>query len=99
MHRRQRRPRPWTEPRSPPSGALTSDGRRLVRQVGADAGDEAPMSAPPKKSKKGMMIGAAAGLVLVLGVVGVSKAVGSGDSASNKPVASAGRGKVDPGSV
>ncbi|MFO0551898.1 MAG: PilZ domain-containing protein [Polyangiaceae bacterium] len=82
----------------PPSGALTSDGRRLVRQ-GSDAGDDDAPVMPPKRSKKGVVIGAAAGLVLVLGIVGVSKAIGGGDSASNKPVASAEKGKVDPNSV
>lgn len=67
-------PRRVTAP--PPSGALTSEGRRVVRQDhGKDDGDEAPPT-PPKRSKKGIVLGAAAGLALVLGVVGVSKAIG-----------------------
>lgn len=67
-------PRRVTAP--PPSGALTSEGRRVVRHDhGKEDSDELPPE-PPKRSKKGIVLGAAAGLALVLGVVGVSKAIG-----------------------
>lgn len=61
----------------PPSGALTSEGRRLIRQDSSSKADaeEAPVSSP-KRSKKGIVYGAAAGLALVLGIVGVSHALG-----------------------
>ncbi len=76
-------PRRVTAP--PPSGALTSDGKRLVRQDSND--DEAPPSeAPVKKSKRGLAMGAAAGLIVVVGAFGVSRAM---SSSSEEPEASA----------
>lgn len=59
-----------------PGGALTSEGRRVVRQDASekDEQEEAPPSTP-KRSKKGVVMGAAAGLALVLGVVGISQAL------------------------
>ncbi|NUO49865.1 MAG: PilZ domain-containing protein, partial [Polyangiaceae bacterium] len=66
-------PRRVTAP--PPSGALTSEGKRLVRQ---DAGEEeAPVSEAPKKSRRGLAMGAAAGLAVVIGIYGVSRAMTS----------------------
>lgn len=86
-------PRRVTAP--PPSGALTSEGRRVVRQDKEGAEDEAPPSLPQKKSKRGIYLGAAAGLALVIGVVGVSRALtDKADApAATTSVASAG-GKV-----
>ncbi|NUP05642.1 MAG: hypothetical protein HOW73_06235 [Polyangiaceae bacterium] len=68
-------PRRVTAP--PPGGALTSEGRRVVRQDLGNAEEVEEAPAPvSKRSKKGIVVGAAAGLALVLGVVGVSKALG-----------------------
>lgn len=64
----------------PPSGALTSDGRRLVRGEKDGDGDDAPIETP-KRSRKNLVVGAAAGLALVLGIVGVSKALSGGGDA------------------
>jgi hypothetical protein len=66
-------PRRVTAP--PPSGALTSDGKRLVRQDSDE--EEAPVSVAPKKSRRGLAMGAAAGLVVVVGIFGVSRAMTS----------------------
>ena len=64
-------PRRVTAP--PPSGALTSDGKRLVRQ---DSDEDEPVSeAPVRKSKRGLAIGAAAGLAVVVGIFGISRAM------------------------
>lgn len=64
-------PRRVTAP--PPSGALTSDGKRLVRQ---DSDEDEPVSeAPARKSKRGLAIGAAAGLAVVVGIFGISRAM------------------------
>ncbi len=70
--RRASMPKRVTAP--PPSGALKSDGRRLVRQDSSH--DEEPSSAEIPKRKRGVMMGAAAGLVLVVGLVGASKLIG-----------------------
>lgn len=78
-------PRRVTAP--PPSGALTSDGKRLVRQ---ESEDEAPVSeAPVKKSRRGLAIGAAAGLTLVVGVFGISRAMSGKEAATSVPVTAA----------
>lgn len=86
-------PRRVTAP--PPSGALTSEGRRVVRQDKDSGDDDAPPNdrsgAPQKKSKRGIYLGAAAGLALVIGVVGVSRALtdkGEAPAAANTSVAS-----------
>jgi hypothetical protein len=79
-------PRRVTAP--PPSGALTSDGKRLVRQ-GQDADEEAPVSeAAPKRSRRGLVVGASVGLVVVAGVFGISKAM-TGGSEPAAPVTAA----------
>lgn len=70
--RRASMPKRVTAP--PPSGALKSDGRRLVRQDSGE--DEEPSSVEIPKRKRGVMMGAAAGLVLVVGLVGASKLIG-----------------------
>ncbi|NUO47508.1 MAG: hypothetical protein HOV80_01485, partial [Polyangiaceae bacterium] len=64
-------PRRVTAP--PPSGALTSEGKRLVRQDSSE--EDAPVSEPPKKSRRGVAMGAAAGLAVVIGIFGVSRAM------------------------
>ncbi len=75
-------PRRVTAP--PPSGALKSDGKRVVRD---DVAADAPLSEEiPKKSRRGLAIGAAAGLALVVGIYGVTKA-GSDTPAASAPVA------------
>ena len=84
--RRANAPKRVTAP--PPSGALTSEGRRVVRDAGKD--DEEMVMQPPKKSKKGVVVGAAAGLALVIGIVGITKAMGGKeDAAAPKPAVSA----------
>lgn len=80
--RKSAQPKRVTAP--PPSGALKSDGRRLVRS--AEEAEEVDPVVTPKTSKKRLMVGAAAGLALVLGVVGVSKALSGGDAAKPAPV-------------
>lgn len=89
--RKANAPRRVTAP--PPSGALTSEGRRVVRQdQGKDEEEGSPLSVSPKRSKKGIVIGAAAGLALVIGVVGVTKAIGSkGDEKGSTHAAAAER--------
>ncbi len=73
----------------PPSGALTSEGRRVVRQ-GQDGADEEEAPKPVAKPKRGLMIGAVAGVVVVLGAVGMSKALsGGGPETAAKAPASA----------
>lgn len=71
--RRASMPKRVTAP--PPSGALTSAGRRLVRQESGE--EDEPTSVELPKRKRGVMMGAAAGLVLVVGLVGASKLIGS----------------------
>lgn len=73
----------------PPSGALTSDGRRLVRGD-KESDDEAPIETP-KRPRKNLVVGAAAGLALVLGIVGVSKALSGGDAPKPALVAADGQ--------
>lgn len=90
-------PRRVTAP--PPSGALTSEGRRVVRQDKDGADDEPPPSLPQKKSKRGIYLGAAAGLALVIGVVGVSRALtdkGDAPAGTTTSVASGGKVGVPP---
>ncbi|MBL9023336.1 MAG: PilZ domain-containing protein [Myxococcales bacterium] len=78
-------PRRVTAP--PPSGALTSEGKRLVRQESED--ETAPPSEPTvQKSRRGLAIGAAAGLAVVVGVFGISRAM-SGKSEPAAPVTAA----------
>jgi hypothetical protein len=85
--RRANAPKRVTAP--PPSGALTSEGRRVVRDGGKDNDEEMVMQ-PPKKSKKGIAVGAAAGLALVIGIVGITKAMGGKEEpAAQKPAISA----------
>ncbi len=71
-------PRRVTAP--PPSGALTSDGRRLVRQD-QDESEAPPPTAMKKKNRRGMVIGASAGLALLIGVFGISRAMRGGNEA------------------
>jgi len=78
-------PRRVTAP--PPSGALTSDGRRLVRQDAED--EEVLVPVVRKKSKKGVVVGAAAGLALLVCIVGVTKAFSHGDAEAPALVATA----------
>jgi hypothetical protein len=67
-------PRRTTSPA--PGGALKSEGRRLVRDDGEDeSNDEAPT--PVMRGPRRAAVGAAVGLVLVLAIFGVSRAVGS----------------------
>jgi hypothetical protein len=78
-------PRRVTAP--PPSGALTSDGRRVVRQEQSESEPPPPVV---KKSRRGLAIGAAASLALVLGIVGITKAMSGGEEPkSPAPVANA----------
>lgn len=76
----KKRPRRTTSP--PPSGALRSDGRRLVRDPDAVEGD-----LPPRRSsRKAALAGSALGLIAVLGVWGGAKALGlSGEDTSEAP--------------
>ncbi len=66
----------------PPGGALTSEGRRVVRH---EAGDEAPEtvgSLPMHRPKRGVVLGAAAALVVLLGVVGLVRRSSSSEASA-----------------
>jgi hypothetical protein len=72
----------------PPSGALTSAGRRVVRQD-KDSEAEDPI-VTPVKSKKPLYIGAGVGLALLLGVGAMAAGGGSKkEAAAPKPAATA----------
>lgn len=67
-------PRRTTAP--PPGGSLKSEGRRLVRDDGEDEGnDEAPL--PMMRGPRRAAVGAALGLIMVLAIFGVSRAMSS----------------------
>ncbi len=79
-------PRRTTSPA--PGGALKSEGRRLVREDGEDERhDEAPP--PAMRGPRRAAVGAALGLILVLAIFGVSRALGSpGSTTANAEGAS-----------
>jgi hypothetical protein len=79
-------PRRMTAP--PPTGALRSEGRKLVRDDGADDidnEDDAP--APPRTNKRAAIIGSALGLFAVLAIFGLTRFLADGKIA--EPVAGA----------
>jgi hypothetical protein len=77
-------PRRMTAP--PPTGALKSEGRRLVRE---DDGGEEPAPSP-RINKRAMAIGGVAGLAAVVLVIVATRGSGSGDaSTAAAPSASA----------
>jgi hypothetical protein len=73
-------PRRTTSPA--PGGALKSEGRRLVRDDGDDesAADDAPVV--PMRGPRRAAVGAAMGLILVLAIFGVSRAMSSHGAAT-----------------
>jgi hypothetical protein len=78
-------PRRMTAP--PPTGALKSEGRRLVREEEADGEAPAPAS---RINKRAMAIGGVAGLAAVVLVIFATRGSGSGDaSTAAAPSASA----------
>jgi len=80
-------PRRTTSPA--PGGALKSEGRRLVRDDAEDESnnDEAPP--PAMRGPRRAAVGAAVGLILVLAIFGVSRAIGShGSTTANAEGAS-----------
>jgi hypothetical protein len=70
-------PKKVTSP--PPGGALHSEGKRLVRD---DMDDEQPVT-PPKSRRKAALMGSMVGLIAVLAVFGVSKALSHGGSSEH----------------
>lgn len=63
-------PRRTTAP--PPGGALTSDGRRLVRDEGLAEEDEAPR---PRTNKRAAALGGGLGLLAVLAIFAVTRLI------------------------
>lgn len=68
-------PRRTTSPA--PGGALKSEGRRLVRDDGEDESAEGEAAAVPMRGPRRAAVGAAMGLILVLAIFGVSRAMTS----------------------
>lgn len=66
-------PRRMTAP--PPTGALRSEGRKLVRDDN-EQGEEGLTPEPPRANKKAAFIGSALGLVAVLAIFGVTRFIG-----------------------
>ncbi len=66
-------PRRTTAP--PPGGALTSDGRRLVRD---EAISEDEISLPMRSNRRAAATGGALGLLVVLGIFGAARLMGRG---------------------
>jgi hypothetical protein len=65
----------------PPSGALTSDGRRLVRDHESEADSPAESTAmPPRSRRRSAVVGGTVGLVMVLSLFGISRAWRGSDS-------------------
>lgn len=75
-------PRRMTAP--PPTGALKSEGRRLVREEEGGADETAPA---PRINKRAMAIGGVAGLCAVILVVVATRGGSSGEAASGTATA------------
>ncbi len=66
-------PRRTTSP--PPKGALTSEGRRLVRDDEPEVSE--PISVPKRKLGRSAVIGGLLGIFMVIGIVSASKLMGA----------------------
>ena len=64
-------PKRMTSP--PPTGALRSEGRKLVRD---DADSEGESAEAPKTNKRAAVLGSAVGLIAVLAIFGVARLIG-----------------------
>ncbi|MEP7121710.1 MAG: PilZ domain-containing protein [Byssovorax sp.] len=73
-------PRRTTSPA--PGGALKSEGRRLVRDDGDDESAEGEAAPLPMRGPRRAAVGAAMGLILVLAIFGVSRAMTSHTTAT-----------------
>lgn len=78
-------PRRTTAP--PPTGALRSEGKRLVRDDQGD--DELEEAAPPKMNRKAAIFGSALGLLAVLAIFGVTRFMAAKAPASDATAATA----------
>ena len=87
--RRENAPRRVTAP--PPSGALKSSGRKLVREENSEMDPDSMQI--PKNSRKRAMIGAVVGLGLIGGTFGVVKAMSGGSDAKKAPMHAEGETK------
>lgn len=79
-------PRRVTAP--PPSGALKSSGRKLVRDREENTEMDAESIHIPTHSKRRAAIGAVVGIALIAGIFGVVKATSGGDEPKSAAVAS-----------
>jgi hypothetical protein len=73
----------------PPSGALTSDGKRLVREheeEAGSAGDRLSAAPVPRSRRRAAMVGGSVGLVLVLSLFGLSRAMHGSDATATTAV-------------
>ena len=67
----------------PPTGALRSEGRRLVRDGGAEGAEEAvDLAEKPRVNKKAAALGSFLGLAAVLAVFGAARLIGMRGGAS-----------------
>jgi hypothetical protein len=83
-----RTPKRKTAP--PPSGALRSEGKRLVRDRAAEASDEAAApETPPKNDRKRAVFGAVLGVLAVLAIYFVSSNISQNADESEAAVAAA----------
>jgi hypothetical protein len=72
---RQNAPRRMTAP--PPGGALKADGRRLIREDGAEEAEDETTERAPRTNRRAAALGGALGLAAVLALFGASRYLGA----------------------